>query len=175
MPIPVANPAPETEPRYVRVQLHSVPMPHGKLSFRIAPIWLARRRVPRPNLKRIEQIQPARQLATLQFIETAHKISVDVVRMIFVLDKRSVGKYLTNSHMPKLPREDFEILHQALAPRNVPGRILLAIVWPAHEQGFRQLLERNFIVAWQQKALRPKRRYSEDRHAVSITYLPCLT
>jgi hypothetical protein len=52
----VTNATAEAETGYVRVKLHTIPMPHRKLLFWIATIRLPRRRVPRPYFEGVEQV-----------------------------------------------------------------------------------------------------------------------
>ena len=85
-----------TELTVVRIEFDAIRVPHGKLSLCIATIRPPFSRIPRPAIVRIEQIQLALQLAACQSLQFALEIAVDVVWMLFILDKRPVDEDLLN-------------------------------------------------------------------------------
>src|SRR5271155_2189008 len=102
------------------VEFYTIAVPHRKLFLGIAPIRFARERIPRPDLERIEQVQLLRQSSRCQVSQTANKISVDIVGMIFIFHKRSICIDIANANGPKLPHEYFEVVDESLSPVNIP-------------------------------------------------------
>jgi len=45
-----------------------------------------------------------------------NQIAVDIVWVILVLRKGTIGKNLSNAHLPELPRQHFEVLYQLIPP-----------------------------------------------------------
>ena len=99
-------------------------MPHRELLLRVTSVWLARRRIPRPNLVWVEPVELAGKVAACEVPQVAHEVPVDVVRMILVLYERAVGENLADTDLPKLPGEDLQVVNQSLTLPAVPSREL---------------------------------------------------
>ena len=83
----VTNPATNTQSWHMRIQFHTVAMPHGQLFLWISEVWRSRSWVPSPYLERVQQIKLPGQFTGSQQIEVSHKVTVYVIRVIFVLNK----------------------------------------------------------------------------------------
>ena len=103
------------------IEFNPVTVPHRQLSFRIPTIGLSGQRILRPHLEWIEQIQLPHQVSRSQLPKSTYEISVDVVGMIFVFSKGSIPVNLADSDLPKLLRQNFEVIDQSSAPPAVPG------------------------------------------------------
>src|ERR1043165_875848 len=116
-------------------------------------MWPPRRRVPRPNLVGIEQVQFPDQLPTLELVQTAHKIPVDVIGMVFVLRERAVSKYLPDTYFPQLAGQDFQVVDQSRSPTRIPGGVLPWISRSQDEHRAPQFLKRHLVIARRQQAI----------------------
>ena len=127
-------------------------MPHGKLLLGIPAKGLSGPRIPGPNFIGIEQIQFSSEFPARQIGQAADEVSVDVIGMIFLFHKGTVGEDLSDSDLLQLPGHHFEITDEGLTPGGVPRTVSVA---RSHDQRrVAKLLEREFVIAWRQQAQR---------------------
>jgi hypothetical protein len=69
------------------IQLHAIPVPHGKLELGIPTVRPPRCRRPGPNLVRVHQIQLSFESARRKQLKFADEIAIDVIGVVFVLRK----------------------------------------------------------------------------------------
>ncbi len=86
-------------------------------------------------------------------MQAAHEVPVDVVGVVLILDKRTIGEDFPDPYLPELAREHLEVLHQLLSPWPIPGRVPLWIVWTKKQNRVLELLEGNLIVGRWEKAV----------------------
>src|SRR5262245_28898647 len=96
-------------------------MPHGQLLLRVSPERASLFGIPGPNLVVIQEVETALEVATGQLAQLAHEVAVDIVRVVLVLDERSVDEDVANAHLPELSHHDFEIVDEQRAPGSVPA------------------------------------------------------
>ena len=60
----------------------------------------------------IDEIQLSFQMTAGQILQIAFKVSVDVIRMAFVLNKRAVHVNLRNPNFPQLATKNPEVFHK---------------------------------------------------------------
>jgi hypothetical protein len=153
MAVLVPNAAAESEAGNVRVEFHSVPVPHGELLLEVAAIGLSRSGIPSPYLVRVQEIQPPRELAAPEFVERTDKVAIDIVRVILVFHERTIGEEITNPNLPELPGEDLQVVDQVQPPLCIPRGGLPCWRRPECEDRTPQLIERSLIVAGRQKSV----------------------
>jgi hypothetical protein len=90
----------------MRIKLHLVDVPRRELSLRIASIRSTRRGIPCPNFVRVNWVEISFQLSAYQVAEIAYEITINIVRVVFVLDKRSVHVDFVDPDLLKLACHD---------------------------------------------------------------------
>jgi len=95
----------------MRIWFHPVLVPHRKLPVGKARTVPPTALVPSPYFVRIQKIQLPFQLATDKFPQVADKVAVDIVRMLFILRKRSIDKDVPNADFPKLASKERQVVN----------------------------------------------------------------
>lgn len=134
----------------MRVELDPIGVPHGQLLLRVAAVRPSRRRVPRPHLVLVEEVEVALQIAGREVAQLADEVAVDVVRMHFVFDERPVDEDVGHADANELIDEDGEVVDELAAPRRVPARQGRRRTDDEHRR--LQLAEGELVVAGRKKA-----------------------
>lgn len=104
----------------MRIEFHSVTVPHRKLLLGIPAVRLPRRRIPCPELIGVEQVELPCQIAGLQHAEGSNEVSIDIVGMILIFRERTVSEDVPDAYLPELLCENLQVVDQAQAPRRIP-------------------------------------------------------
>jgi len=81
--------------------------------------------------------------------DVALGVTVDVVRVVLVLDERPIHEDLRNPDPPQLANHDLQVLEQHRPPPGIPVRI--PFLEPFHQHRALQLFQRHLIVPrWQE-------------------------
>jgi hypothetical protein len=119
----------------MRVEFDPVNMPHRKLELGVAPIRTTRIGIPRPDSVWIKFIQVVFETSACKMVQLANEVPVDVIGVVFVLDKRAVYEDLPDANSPKLLDEHGQVVHKLGPPRGVPGRTCSVAALTLHQHG----------------------------------------
>ncbi len=117
VPVRIENP---TELSDVRKQLDAILMPHRQLLLASFPISLSRGGIPSPNLVRIEPVQFLFQPTTREVFQITLEVPINVIRMVFVFDKRAIHEDLTDPDLPQLADQDRKVANESSPPIDIP-------------------------------------------------------
>ena len=109
--------------------------------------------VPMSSLVCIDPIQLALQVTAGEPHQFTLKVSVDIVGMFFIFDKRTIDEDFCHIDLPELSHEHAEILDQLGTPSRIPLRISLPIIRPRYQGRACQLVERQCVVAWRKQTV----------------------
>ncbi|HEY3738692.1 MAG TPA: hypothetical protein VGL53_02550 [Bryobacteraceae bacterium] len=91
------------------IQFNSVLMPHRQLLLRVSAESFPGGRVPCPHFEGVEEIELPCERAAAKHRWVTNEISVNVVRVSFILSERAIGKDVSNANLPELYGEDLEV------------------------------------------------------------------
>jgi hypothetical protein len=102
-----------------------------------------------------------RQIARGQLTQSEDEVSVNVIRMILILDERAVRIDFADADLPELLREDLEVIDQPVAPAGVPCT-LGSVFRATDEYRPAKLVKGHFVVSSWKEAVWLKGRYVHD-------------
>jgi hypothetical protein len=145
----------------VWIELDAVLVPHRELLLRKTTVRAALRRIPGPDLVRVEEVQLPLQLSAGELTQVADEVPVDIVGVFFVFGERAVGEDLADADLPELPHEDSQIVDEPTPPSDIPVGVGRA--WTHDKHRSAKLVEGQLIVGRRQETVGRERRQHNHR------------